>query len=396
VRIPASAAPFLRTVLSGGTAAWPLLDAATTERLLAALDAHGALPLLYAATRGGLAVDVPVDARFRLRAAYMAAGAHNAVLLETIGALSDALEAAGARALLLKGAALLALGYENPALRPMVDVDLLVAEPELAAAAAAVVSLGFQEVASDAGDRLHHAAFVGRASADTPVLVELHRRLFLSPPLDRGLPPSALLARARPAMLADRRVLVPDAVDMLLHLAGHLVLQHARGERLVWVSDIDRAVRVGEGEPGFWRTVAERGAASGLATATADALVAARHWFGTPIDGEALTALRRAGDAEIHARLRHRPGVGREGARLWSDVQGIPGLRARIRFALGGAFPAPDAMRAWYGVRHAWQLPPLYVRRVVRGLGHLIAARIDPARDLPLAAEPPERWMVER
>ena len=93
---------------------------------------HDIGPLLYHALRGRL---VPGDAARAamavVEAQYYATGLRNALLDRELHRLLDDWRSAGVPAIVLKGAALTATAYRNPALRPMRDLDILVHRPDL-------------------------------------------------------------------------------------------------------------------------------------------------------------------------------------------------------------------------------------------------------------------------
>jgi hypothetical protein len=390
---PVRSVPFLRDLLGGRAALWPGLADSETERLVNALDAHGAMPIAHEALRCGRAESVPLSFGSRLRDAHLATGAQNAVWLRERDRVVDALRGAGIEPLVLKGTALMDTVYDSIALRPVADIDLLVGADEVPPSMAALEKLGYEHASTDAEAYQHHAVMHGHGSGGMPVAVELHRRLFASPPYDRVLPTADLVHRAERA----GAVLTLAPVDCLLHLSGHLVLQHARCERLVWVADIDRLVRACGADNAFWDELLARAPECLLVRSLSDALGLGRLWFDTPVPPGVLAHLAELAPTEQEAaayrRLRRRAPVGQEGARLLADVRGVPGLRAKLRFTAGHLFPPPDAMRAWYGFDHVWQLPVYYARRAVRGVAHI--ARRTLRSDTRVALDPPDSWMIE-
>ena len=127
-----------------------------------------------------------------------------------------------------------------------------------------------------------------------------------------------------------------------------------------------------------------------------NALALSAHWFGTAVPGHARERLGHPAreEAAAYERLRARAPIGREGARLWADVRGVPDLRERLRFALDYAFPPAAYMRSWYGLDRDWQIPIYYARRFLRGALHIVS---DPLlRERRIVHEPPEAWMVDQ
>ena len=328
----------------------------------------------------------------------MGAAAHAALRFHELGGILEDFARIDIEALVLKGAALAETAYENVALRPMGDLDLLVREADLEAAGRALEARGYRVAADEAPDLAHHWAYGRPLAVGVMSAVELHRRPLATPPFDRALPADDLFARSEPTRIADFDTRIPCGADMLLHVAGHLVLQHARSERLIWVADVDRIARRLDGAA--WREAVERAAAVGLAPAVADALAAAQHWFGTPVPPDSLSGLAAAVERDPravadHRRVRARAPLGREGARRFTDLRGAEGLRRKVHYALAFAFPSPDYMRRHHGVDRASSLPIYYARRVARGLAHVASELIRrPAHD-GAADEPPEQWMVE-
>lgn len=391
-RVPAAFAPFLRGVLRGEAPAWPELDAPTLGRAMEALAWHGVAPLVHALLRGRSEFGVPEAVARALQDAYLATAARNAVWLRDRAEVGDCLAAGDVRAAVLKGGALIGTLYEDPALRPVGDLDVLVDDGDMARAADVLAALSFSRGLEEAEELHHHWTLVRPGPGTLHTMVELHRRVLASAPYDRLLPTARLLERSRRRPDGSRELCPTDA---LLHLCGHLVLQHPGQERLIWVADVDRLVRAAPAGGGFWASVVEEARRALLTRSVSETLVLAVHWFASPVPDDALRALgdRPAGEQAVYARLRARAPVGREGARVWTDMQGIRGRRARLAYGLAHAFPSTDYMREWYGLDHRWQVPIYYARRILRGALHVLS---DPLRrERRTAQEPPEAWMVD-
>ncbi len=392
----------LRALLGGvdGPAEWPDLDREATEHLIRALAAHGALPLVHfsLARHAGFGQELPPALLRAAEAEYMASAAQAALRLREIRVIVDELSDAGIGVLVLKGAALAETAYENVALRPMSDIDLLVNEMDLQPAGKVLEERGYRLKSDEAPDLAHHWVYARPIVEGVMSMVELHRRPFATPPFDRSLAAEGLFDRAESAHIGGCEVRVPFGPDMLLHLAGHLVLQHAREERLIWVADIDRVARQLDDEA--WRQALSLAAGVGLARAVMDALTASRIWFGTPVPPWVLAALSEMAESDpsaatAHSRVRARAPIGQEGARRLTDLRGAKGLRAKLRYALAFAFPPTSFMREHHGVDHVSALPIYYARRVARGLVQVVAEIIRRPEHALAADEPPERWMVE-
>jgi hypothetical protein len=139
-----------------------------------------------------------------------------------------AFEAAGIRAVWLKGAALARSVYASVADRPMLDLDVLVPAAETEAARAAALASGWiwkHDVRYAPFFSTHHHVPPLRDGRGTRALLELHTGLFPSGhPFQ--LEVDDIVARA---VRIDRRgpeVLIPSPEDHLVYLCGHWAWSH--------------------------------------------------------------------------------------------------------------------------------------------------------------------------
>jgi hypothetical protein len=222
--------------------------------------------------------------RTRLRREALAQAARGmrvkALLLRSL----DALAAAGLVPVLLKGHGLAVRLYPEPLQRATSDVDLLVADAEVAAASRVLEGLGLrplgEKAAAHAREHEHHLTFSGAAG-----LVELHFRALVG--YGQALEAEALLARAEEAVLEGRRVRYLRAEDELVYLAIH-ASNHLL-QRLAWLFDLKLLVLA---RPGLdWRRVVEVARGTAFPHLAWYALEAARRLVGAPVPDEALEAL---------------------------------------------------------------------------------------------------------
>ena len=183
--------------------------------------------------------------------------------------------------ILLKGAALALTLYEDPALRPMNDIDLLLRPENLAAAVQRLRSAGYEERSLGSGDDvgyLHHFIF---DDPHTRVRLELHRTLPLLPDADDGL--QWFLGQARAHTQDDLSFLTLTPAANLLHQAAHAVLEHGgeQGAIAIWYYDIDLLLRR-QGEAIDWRQTIARARTLEWEAALHQAILLARRYFATP------------------------------------------------------------------------------------------------------------------
>lgn len=168
------------------------------------------------------------------------------------------------RPVVLKGLALAAF-WPRPSLRPAGDLDLLLGEHELEAAAARLEAAGYQRLPPQRGGRLRPRP-TGSTFASPPTRrtsVDIHAYLFRS--IGAGVSEEALCRRARPGEVRGRPVRLLDEADqlmfVLLHAAKHgaraikwlldcYALSRHAGDH-VWRQAAQRAQGFGAGRP-FW------------------------------------------------------------------------------------------------------------------------------------------------
>jgi hypothetical protein len=144
-----------------------------------------------------------------------------------------ALAGKGVDGLLLKGAALARLLYDEPRQRLYSDVDILVDPDDLPAARAALLELGYRNASAqvavdDIGEVIHGESWLALpAGASYPVVVDLHLHLAGANAPARAVW-QALKARRTRIEVAGRQVPCLDRVGSAMHLATHAA-QH--GER---------------------------------------------------------------------------------------------------------------------------------------------------------------------
>jgi hypothetical protein len=116
----------------------------------------------------------------------------------------------------LKGLWLAEHVYEEPAVRPMHDLDILVKKQEQGTAVDVLQQLGYQEVGR--GDAKHR--FFQHPS--WPLPVELHVRV--DNEVQGGLDPDSIWENATPSTTAGQPCLAPSLDDLILILTSHILI----------------------------------------------------------------------------------------------------------------------------------------------------------------------------
>jgi hypothetical protein len=141
---------------------------------------HRLLPLAYWTFKRHR-IETPRQVKQVMAGAYLRqkslAQTQTAAMLETLRVLSEH----GIEAIALKGGALAHLIYPEPGLRPMEDIDILVAPDCVVRAREVLLSLGYVAPReSSRYDRLyHHLPMAHRRDSGHTVCIELHRELFI-------------------------------------------------------------------------------------------------------------------------------------------------------------------------------------------------------------------------
>ena len=206
---------------------WAMLDAMARQ--------HRLQPLLHGRLKAaGAAWQVPRDYAAAWEQAYRRSAIEALAAKGALIRVGRILDLAGIAYAALKGAWLAWHGYANPALRPMRDLDILVAPDRLGEAYRALVAHGFEEL--DGGPysadtlalgRKHLPALRDRATA---IHVELHSRLFehVGPAMTDAflLRSDDLLASRVRLPLEQAAIAYLPACETLLHLAVHSAYEH--------------------------------------------------------------------------------------------------------------------------------------------------------------------------
>jgi 2-polyprenyl-3-methyl-5-hydroxy-6-metoxy-1,4-benzoquinol methylase len=320
---------------------------------VAELSVHeGVAPLIFSRLA---ATAVPDDVRARLGAIYERTWARNAVLSGRWTEIVRALDAAGVRALALKGMALLQTTYADPGVRPMADLDVLVPEADFERARTTLLRDGW--TAADGPDAAANAyrgyAHLTRGGA----VLDLHREL-------AGYPRVAAVVRVDHAGLWARAQRLPGGgwylapEDQLLHLALHLVLGSEFGRLLNFV-DVDRVVRNGGLR---WDVLLEEAARWRVRSVLGYVLRAAAGALGTPVPPAVRARLAPSFSSRLAERVLGTTGIPTLGARpselrlYLAETLLMDRARWAMRVATTTLFPPAPWLRFHYGARSRWQV----------------------------------------
>lgn len=320
--------------------------------LPARAEDHGLAPIVRQHSRR-CGVEFPREVSAALSVLALRHRDAGRVQTATLIEIVDALDAAGIEHVALKGAVLAHDIYPAPELRPLRDLDILVAPGSGSHAQAVLRDLSF-----DVPDepprrhRHHHLPGATRKREGYQVSVEMHEDAFSYDQPER-LTLRTLSGSLREVDFGGRRLRAFGHVDMLRHLTAHL-LEPRPETRLLGVVDLVGYAARHAAEID-WKAMkrAHRRVTNALTLMD----------YITPLP-TALEALRPA------TGVRRPTGVG-AGFPLLSTVRFVPGRRVRaLREVL---YPSEWWMHAYYGVPPG---RPLAVTRWTRHLPRLAAWRL--------------------
>jgi len=361
---------------------------------------HGVNPILYRrlARLSGHGMVLAADDEQLFRAAYHHSRLRARATRTEIAGVLRAISGAGVPVIALKGTFLAEHVYDDEALRPMGDLDLLVPAERAEDAAAAVLALGYRWDESSSTRAVDYATHhhLRRLVLDGRLPVELHRALTRAD-VSWRVDPRDLWRRAQPARVrgVDALALAPE------HLLLHLVLHAATHRFVVPLLAIEDIALVAErlaptdGWPRFV-DVAHAARAGGLAYAT---LALARTLLAARIPDAALAALSHASDDASIV-----PSLARTVLDQFTELPASyeralaeRGGWARVSLLLRGLVPSPARLQAQEGLA-PWSpaMASYYLRRpfdLARRHGKSFRALVTPRRYRDGRAAV-ERWLA--
>jgi hypothetical protein len=330
----------------------PLVEAATRQ---------GLGPMLLHTLRQGDALTLlPTDALARLRSDGAQTAATNSLAQATATEWSRRFAEASIPAIWIKGVALELTVYPHPGLRPMTDIDLLVSPEDVDRAVRAVEThTGNKGVHLPQGIDRHAVVYAGPNGL---VRMELHWSLVDLPGLGMAEDTAWFLSQWEVRRTGEAELLVLRPEAHLLYLCAHAEILHGEADfRLLRYFDLHRLVTCSDQIQ--WATLVAQAASCGWTYATERALSIAQQYFSTPLPDELLGELRsRRTAAEDISRVTRHQAATERGQKLLNRFADQP-WPARVRLALGLAFPSAAYMRHRYQLDAGWKVPFYYPYR---------------------------------
>jgi hypothetical protein len=325
---------------------------------------HGVTPLIADRLQSCDRTMRPAWAQALIDDARADAAADMVTEIDLCGAIA-ALDRAGVKPLLFKGAHLAYRDYQRPDLRPRVDADVLIRDGHDAREAAdrALRALGYTAKPHVGGAWLMtQRLYVRRVDGQPHHAVDLHWRVSNPQAFARVLTHEELWRDAEPLTALGPAARGPSGPHALLIACLHRVAHHANDDCLIWLHDIDLiARRLTEGEWARFRSLARE---RRVARVCAASLLRAAAAFGTALaaDARALTAVDGRSRTEPSAAYLRGHLHGVRGAMV--DLRAAPSWRARRQLAGEYMLPPAAYMRNVYARGSRAPLAWLYIRRL--------------------------------
>ena len=362
----------LLSLLARDASSWPEDVGAWTEDawdgVIKLAAQHGLSPLLYHRLSD---IALPDSVRARLRRHYLRTAADNTRRFAALEEALLALHQADVPIILLKGAHLASLVYGNIALRPMVDIDLLVEERNALRGLEILSKLGYEPVKGEAWMSLRHGHH-GMRRADG-LLLELHQRVGAFS-VGTSVDQAGIWERAIHTTLGDAPAMVLDAEDLLLHTCIHSASQHLLQMGLMPLYDVQKILSH-YGAQIMSEVIVDRAREWRVARAVFLMLSLSQTLLGATVDPAMLEALAPP-DAQDHLNMgmrillndtTHDTAPSGNLVALWGEHS----WRARLGVLGRVLLPGTDRMRSLYAVPADRPVRPwLYLRRWADILAH--------------------------
>jgi hypothetical protein len=258
---------------------WPeLLDQA---------DRHGIIPLLHHHLKQAPALTIPETANTTLTERSRSCLAWNLRLSHELLRLLGRFNEAGIPVIPLKGLYLADLLYNDSALRPTSDLDLLVKVQDFDRSQRVLEEAGCAKLADEEQGAEYHVSYVTTDGRAGQVLIELHRDLGESHVA--GLDIEAIWRAAAPITWGNRTIWAMALPDLFLYTCLHAVKDGLASIRSLL--DITLLLeRYGRDLP--WQELAQRVKQARIETPISLSLLLSRELLEASVPSEFLTAIR--------------------------------------------------------------------------------------------------------
>lgn len=329
-------------------------------------------PLLYSITRGrGL---LPSWYEKELRKIYIRYGFHNARLLQQLQYVIRNFKESGISIIILKGAALAETVYNNIALRPMVDLDVLVHRTDVDHALEVLDQIGYNLADPEVHPGMmaqYENEILLHKLGEFDVALELHWSLLDSPHYQEKMAMDWFWQTAEATQMNTTTGLVLGPEATLLHLSSHIMLHH-HGRGLLWQHDVAEVIEHNRSRID-WDELMKRAEAFDLVLSLQYVVAHVNKRWSLEIATDILTSLENLRPSEREKRVfdwltaQDRPVA----QRFWVDLATSASWKHRLEYAWRNLFPRPAYMQQRYRIENRFLLPLYYPIRWLKGITSL-------------------------
>jgi hypothetical protein len=257
------------------------------EALLEEAGRHGLVPLLFHSLKTYYPdPQIPPQIQERLRSIYYSSAARNMKLYQQLEGVVRKFARENIQVILLKGAHLAMFVYDNMALRPMVDIDLLLKPLDLEKVHKILIMDGYstatEKISLD--PEIKHLPPYWKRGGISGFLLEVHVNI-TSPPIMEQSDMNALWARVEKASIGEAEVFILSPEDLFLHLCLHSCIQHNFENGLIACIDAANIIKY-YGERIKWQQLWEQAQWLGIERALYLILALTEKLVGVPVPEE--------------------------------------------------------------------------------------------------------------
>ena len=328
-------------------------------------------PLLHQAVYHLDSNAIPHEISERLRSSYFETASSNLLLFGDLSLLLQSFNRANIPVIVLKGGALAQTVYPDQALRPMVDLDLLLPFPDLENAIEILETKGYsavdlQPLANVSGLFWSEQSFARPGGQNHRI--EIHWHLLDSPSYASMFSTEGVFQRASIFSTNTHEALMLCPEDQLLHLSAHYIYHHLGNLPIAQV-DIGLVLARYQQEID-WDSLIESASEMKLAFVLRKTLQESRQdWFAAiSRDVQAkLEKLQTSSGERLFAFSQRR-----KSTRVLRTAATLPGSSRRLAYLWGNLFPTGEYMVWRYDLDPSTSRPKAYLQRLFIGIERLV------------------------
>jgi hypothetical protein len=318
---------------------------------------------------------IPEQALNTLNRGYLSTATTNTLLFQELAQVLSQMSGSGIEAIILKGAALATQVYPNIAMRPMVDLDLLVSPNNVPEIVALLQGSGYQVIRHEEqpGFTLNYENEIALLKKDTiSKMIEIHWSLFNSIYYQYKIQDEWLWRNTQAITIKQVPALMLNPEAQIFHLCGHLSFHHS-GKGWLWLHDLAEILHAFGGRIS-WESLFDSAQRLDLVIPIKNNLLAVIDIYGNIISEPVIQQLKLLTPTLPESRYfesltRHTKTPGKT---FLDDLSYLPDWRRKLHFALSNLFPSISYMKARYDLKYPIALPIYYFYRWYLGISGLI------------------------